>query len=76
MGYLHEAGDQISDFCHQQLLKKMRQKISWTDRRTEVKQYIPHPLRGAGYKRESNLFVIFYVKSGSLITPNCEFYKV
>ena len=44
----------ISDFCHEQLLRKMRRKISWTngrtdgrtDRRTEVKQYIP--FRGAG----------------------------
>jgi hypothetical protein len=24
----------ISDFCHQQLLRKMRRKISWTDGRT------------------------------------------
>jgi hypothetical protein len=27
-------------------------------------------------KKESNVFVIFYVKSGSLITPSCEDYKV
>jgi hypothetical protein len=43
MVYLYNACDQISDFCHQQLLRKMRRKISWTDgstnRRTEVKQY-------------------------------------
>ena len=38
---------QIPDFCHQQLLRKMRRKISWTDGRTEVKQYTPLPLRGA-----------------------------
>ena len=31
MVYLYEACDQISDFCHQQLLRK----ISWTDGRTE-----------------------------------------
>jgi hypothetical protein len=39
----------LSDFCHQQLLRKMRRKIYWTDgrtdggtdRRTEVKQYTP-----------------------------------
>ena len=31
MGYLYEACDQISDFCHQQLLRK----ISWMDGRTE-----------------------------------------
>jgi hypothetical protein len=30
------------------LLRKMRRKISWTDGRTEVKQYIPLSLRGAG----------------------------
>jgi hypothetical protein len=39
----YEACDQISDSCHQQLLRKMQQKISWTDGRmegrTEVKQY-------------------------------------
>jgi hypothetical protein len=53
MVYLYDACDQISDFCHQQLLRKVRRKISWTngrtegrkDRRTEVKQYT---LRGAG----------------------------
>ena len=31
MGYLYEACDQKSDFCHQQLLRK----ISWTDGRTD-----------------------------------------
>jgi hypothetical protein len=45
MVYLYDACDQLSDFCHQQLLRKMRRKISWTDgrkdRRTEVKQYTP-----------------------------------
>ena len=35
MVYLYDACDQISDFCHQQLLRKMRRKISWTDGRTE-----------------------------------------
>jgi hypothetical protein len=48
MAYLYDACDQISDFCHQQLLRKMQRKISWTDGRTEVKQYTPLPLRGAG----------------------------
>jgi hypothetical protein len=47
--YLYEACDQISDSCHQQLLRKMRRKISWTDGRTEVKQYTPLPLRGAKF---------------------------
>ena len=36
---------QISAKKH--LLRKMQRKISWTDGRTEVKQY-PLPLRGAG----------------------------
>ena len=60
IAYLYEACDQISDFFHQQLLRKMRRKISWmdgrtegltegrTDGRTEVKQYTPLPLREAG----------------------------
>jgi hypothetical protein len=33
MAYLYDASDQISDFCHQQLLRKMRRQISWTDGR-------------------------------------------
>ena len=37
MVYLHvyDACDQISDFCHQQLLRKMQRKISWTEGRTD-----------------------------------------
>ena len=35
MAYLYEACDQISDFCHQQLPRKMCRKISWTDGRTD-----------------------------------------
>ena len=35
MVYLYDACDQISDFCHQQLLRKMRRHISWTDGRRE-----------------------------------------
>ena len=49
MVYLYDACDQISDFCHQQLLRKMQRKISWTkDRRTEVKQYYPPLPSGSG----------------------------
>ena len=44
MAYLYEVCVQISDFCHQQLLRKMRRKLSWTDGRTEVKQYTPPPV--------------------------------
>ena len=35
MVYLYDACDQISDFCHQQLLRKMRRKIFWMDERTD-----------------------------------------
>jgi hypothetical protein len=35
MVYLYDACDQISDFCHQQLLRKMQQKISWMDGQTD-----------------------------------------
>jgi hypothetical protein len=55
MVYLYDACDQILDFCHQQLLRKMGRKISWT---TVVYQasspdevnsfYTPAPLRGRG----------------------------
>ena len=31
----YDACDHISDFCHQQLLRKMRRNISWTDGRTD-----------------------------------------
>ena len=43
MGYLYDACDQISDFCHQQLLRKCN------DGRTEVKQYTPSPFEERGY---------------------------
>ena len=46
MVYLYDACDQISDFCHQQLLRKMRQKLSWTDRGKTV--YPPPPLGSGG----------------------------
>ena len=53
MVYLYDACDQTPDFCHQQLLRKMRRKISWTDgrmdRQTEVKQYSPSPFGQRGY---------------------------
>ena len=47
----HHCCDQISDFCHQQLPRKKQRKISWTDGRTEVKQYTPSPFRERGYKK-------------------------
>jgi hypothetical protein len=57
MVYLYDACDQISDFCHQQLLRGMEGRTEvkqytpltgGTEGRTEVKQYTPLPLRGAG----------------------------
>jgi hypothetical protein len=35
MVYLYDACDQISDFCHQQLLRKRRWKKSWKDGQTD-----------------------------------------
>ena len=51
MVYLYDACDQISDFCHQQLLRKMRRKISWTDRGKTV--YPPPPLGSGGITRKN-----------------------
>ena len=52
MVYLYDAFDQISDFSHQQLLRKMRRKISWTDGRTDRgKTVYPPPLREWGYNK-------------------------
>ena len=49
MVYLYDACDQISDFCHQQLLRKMRRKISWTDGQTDRgKTVYPPPPSGSG----------------------------
>ena len=48
MVYLYDACDQISDFCHQQLLRKMR--ISWTDGRTDRGTTVyPSPFGERGY---------------------------
>jgi hypothetical protein len=48
MVYLCDARDQ-KDFCHQQLLRKMRRKISWTDGRTDRgKTVYPPPPSGSG----------------------------
>ena len=46
MVYLYDACDQISDFCHQQLLRKMRQKTSWTDGRTDRGKTVYPPSGG------------------------------
>ena len=77
MGYLYDACEQISDFCRQQILRKMRRQISWTDgrtegrtdgrtdgttdRRREVKQYALRPLRGAGVYLDMCCIVCFTI---------------
>jgi hypothetical protein len=50
--YTYDACDQISDFCHQELLRKMQRKISWTDGRTDRGKtvYPPPPLGSGGIK--------------------------
>ena len=48
MVYLYDACDQISDFCHQQLLRKMRQKISWTVLDGGKTVYPPPPSESGG----------------------------
>ena len=58
MVYLYDACDQISDFCHQQLLRKMRQKLSWTDRRKTV--YPPPPSGSGGIKTIWINSIFFY----------------
>ena len=52
MAYLYEACDQISDFCHQQLLRKMRRKIFWTDGQMDRGKtvYPPPPSVSGGIK--------------------------
>ena len=57
MVYLYDACDQISDFCHQQLLRKMRRKNildgQKDGRKDRGKTVYPLPLRGAGvYKKK------------------------
>ena len=53
---LYEACDKISDLCHQQLLRKVWRKISWTDRGKTV--YPPPPSESGRYKYR--LIVVFF----------------
>jgi hypothetical protein len=46
MGYLYEAWDQISDFCHQQLLRKISATIDDRDLIFGHKRHIGTPYRG------------------------------
>ena len=52
MVYLYDACDQISDFCHQQLLGKVRRKISWTEGGNTV---YPLPFGERGYKNKQTV---------------------
>ena len=63
--------DQISDFCHQQLLRKMRQKISWTDGRTDRGKtvYPPPPSGSRGIKITSVLKVSTYITTSIAAYP-------
>jgi hypothetical protein len=47
MVYLHvyDACDQISDFCHQQLLRKMRRKISFFNPRLDIRSKLKNHKR-------------------------------
>jgi hypothetical protein len=71
MVYLYDACDQISDFCHQQLLRKMRRKISWTDGRTDGRTdrgktvYPPLPSGSGGIH-------IKIVERGKICYPNTQ----
>ena len=59
MVYLYDASDQISDFCHQQLLRKMRRKISWTDGRMDRGKtvYPPPPSGSGGIKNRKSIYI-------------------
>jgi hypothetical protein len=68
MVYLCDACDQISDFCHQQLLRKMRRKISWTDGRTDRGKtvYPPPPLGSGGIKNSVvNFDMLFFTHTNT-----------
>ena len=68
MVYLYDACDQISDFCHQQLLRKMRRKISWTDGQTDRgKTVYPSPPSGSrGIIKYS-----YFLKESQFFKHNC-----
>jgi hypothetical protein len=59
MAYLYEACDQISDFCHRYLLRKMRRKISWTDR-----QFSSH------FSQQLLMTWIWYLVTGFILVPH------
>ena len=70
MVYLYEACDQKSDFCHQQLLRKMRRKISWTDGRTDRgKTVYPPPPSGSGGIIKWYLSLLLFLTIKQVLKP-------
>jgi hypothetical protein len=69
MVYLYDACDQISDFCHQQLLRKMRRKIFWMDGQTDRGKtvYSPPPSGSGG-------IITYSFKNQKLITKYLQFH--
>ena len=61
MVYLYDACDQISDSCHQQLLRKMRRKISWTDGQTDRGKTVLTSLRERGYNYQGYIPITRFV---------------
>ena len=63
--------DQISDSCHQQLLRKMRRKISWMDGRTDRgKTVYPPPPLGCIIRDLSSKIEILSIIIGSSVILN------
>ena len=70
MIYLYDACDQISDFCHQQLLEKNATK-NILDGRTEVKQYTPSPFGERGYNYFKKLYLLLWLNLWKIIGVKC-----
>ena len=63
MVYLYDACDQISDFCHQQLLRKMRRKNILDGQTDRGKTVYPPPPSGSG-----GIKIFFSETNGSFVT--------
>ena len=58
------------NFCHQQLLRKMRQKISWTDGRTDRgKTVYPPPPSGSGGIIKWYLSLLLFLTIKQVLKP-------